>query len=351
MNTLKLNGKDVTFEPGKTILEIARNNGVVIPTLCHMQCADHKEVCRICVVEVQGVDRLLPACATPATDAMTVSTHSEVVLQARKLILELLLAHGIHNCLFCESNGDCTLQDLAYEYGVKGVTQKPNMEQIPLDVATPMIQRDFNKCVLCGRCVAACNDIQVNDSIPFPFGRRGNAQTDAGWFPVADYDRCVHCGECVQACPVGALTERKAQGKGLIWQTQKIRTTCPYCGVGCQIWLHTKDNRVVKVTGVEDALPNRGRLCVKGRFAYDFIHSPDRLTTPLIKENGSFREANWAEALDLVAARFLRIKDKDGPQSLAGLTSARATNEENYLMQKLVRTGFGTNNIDHCARL
>ncbi len=214
-----------------------------------------------------------------------------------------------------------------------------------------MILRDFNKCVLCYRCIAACNDIQVNNAIPVPFGRRGNNPTATAWFPVADYDLCVHCGECVQACPVGALIEKKAQGKALTWQLKKTRTTCPYCGVGCQIWLHTKDNQVVKVTGVEEALPNRGRLCVKGRFAYDFIHSPDRLTTPLIKENGTFREASWDEALDLVAARFLKIKENDGPQYLAGLTSARATNEENYLMQKLVRTGFGTNNIDHCARL
>jgi predicted molibdopterin-dependent oxidoreductase YjgC len=251
----------------------------------------------------------------------------------------------------CPADGDCRLQELVKEYGVDTEHLVPQEADFPLDDGHPLMVRDFSRCILCGRCVAACNDVQVNGAIPPPFGRREEKSLTGGWFPVADYDRCVHCGECVQACPVGALFEKKAFGLARAGEAHRVRTTCPYCGVGCQVWLHVKNGRVVKVTGVNGVVPNEGRLCVKGRFAYDFIHSPDRLTEPLIRENGALREATWDEALDLVAERFAALRQAHGAECLAGLSSARVTNEENYLMQKLVRTGFGTNNIDHCARL
>jgi len=158
------------------------------------------------------------------------------------------------------------------------------------------------------------------------------------------------CGQCVQVCPVGALTEKKASGLGRSWETEKIRTTCPYCGVGCQIHLHVRDGRIVKATGVEEAEPNHGRLCVKGRFGYDFIYSKERLTTPLIREGDGFREASWDEALDLVADRLKEIIAEHGPDSIAGVSCARSLNEDSYQMQKLFRAVFKTNNIDHCAR-
>lgn len=350
MNVLTLNGRAVPFEPGQTILEIARSHGVRIPTLCHLQAADHKGVCRICVVEVDGADRLLPACATPAVADMVVVTDSPRVMEARKLILELLVADGDHNCLYCESNGDCRLQDLIYEHGILEEPPKQSHEPRPIDDATPMIFRDFNKCVLCGRCVAACNDVQCNDAIPYPYGRREEKPLPKGWVPLADYSRCVHCGECVQACPVGAIVEKKAMGLARPWQTKKVRTTCPYCGVGCQLWLHVKDERIVKVTGVEDGSPNKGRLCVKGRFGYDFIYSEERLTTPLIRENGGFREASWDEALDLIADRFKDIIAKHGPDAIGGVSCSRSINEDSYQMQKFFRAVLGTNNIDNCAR-
>jgi predicted molibdopterin-dependent oxidoreductase YjgC len=352
MNTLTLDGKLIEFEPGGTILDIARAHGVHIPTLCHLQAADHKGVCRICVVEVEGSDRLLPACDTPAVNGMVVTTHSEKVLEARKTVLGLLLAEGDHDCPVCNIAGDCRLQDLVFEYGATAPSYKFTKNKRSLDDSTVLIARDFSKCVMCGRCVAACNDVQCHYAIPYPYGRREDKAFPAGWLPKVDLDLCVHCGECVQVCPVGALVESKARFLARPWEIDEtIRTTCPYCGVGCQQLLHVKDGRIVKVTGVEDGAPNYGRLCVKGRFGYDFIYSEERLKTPLIRqENGEFREASWDEALDLVATKFKQIIDESGPDALAGVACSRSINEDSYQMQKLFRAVIGTNNIDNCAR-
>lgn len=373
--SLTINGRSVSCEAGLSILDAAAGVGIKIPTLCYLKEAFPTGACRICVVEVEGRDRLLPACETPADEGLVVQTESSRVREARKAILEMLLASGQHNCFvtdldpdkwtsyqleamatpthgtLCPAYGDCTLQDLVVLYGVKAEGIEPAKGPFPVDDEHPLILRDFSRCIQCGRCISACNEVQVNAAIPEPYGRRADRPPEQGFYPFPDYDQCVFCGECVQACPVGALVEKKAHGIGRHWEAEKVRTTCPYCGVGCQMWLHVQDGRVVKVSGVEEVVPNQGRLCVKGRFGYDFIHSEERLKVPLIKENGRFREASWDEALDLVAKKFSEIKESSGSDALAGLTSARVTNEENYLMQKLVRTGFGTNSVDHCARL
>jgi formate dehydrogenase major subunit len=212
-----------------------------------------------------------------------------------------------------------------------------------------MIIRDFSKCILCGKCVQACNEIQVNRAISFGYRGTDTKIIAEGDRPLANSD-CVFCGECVQACPVGALIEKKSRFVWRPWETTKIRTTCPYCGVGCQLLLHVKEDKIVKVTGVEGAEPNQGRLCVKGRFGFDFIYSEERLKTPLIKENGQFREASWDEALDLVSNKFKEIIKKHGSDAVAGVSCARSINEDSYQMQKLFRAVFKTNNIDHCAR-
>jgi formate dehydrogenase major subunit len=280
---------------------------------------------------------------------MVVQTESTRVVQARKLILELLLASGEHDCLICPSCGDCQLQDLAFQYQV---TSKRFSRPTDFRVTevNPLIVRDFSRCILCGRCVQACNEVQVNRAISFGYRGKKAKIVAAGDGPLKDSD-CVFCGECVQVCPTGALSEEKARTTWRPWkERQRVRTTCPYCGVGCQQWLHMQDGKIVKVTGVMGAEPNKGRLCVKGRFGYDFIYSEERLKTPLIKENGEFREASWDEALDLVASKFKQIIAESSPHALAGVSCARSINEDSYNMQKLFRAVIGTNNIDHCAR-
>jgi formate dehydrogenase major subunit len=351
-NTFILNGKETEFKPGQMIMEAAQNTGITIPTLCYLKGASPTGACRVCCVEVKGARSLMASCSTPVTVGMEVFTDTELVHRSRKMIVELMLSSGKHNCLMCEANGNCKLQDLAYYYKITKLQfpEKDQKDIYPTEDQNPFIVRDFSRCILCGRCVQACNEVMVNRAISQGYRGAESKIVTGGDCPYNESE-CVFCGQCVEVCPVGALTEKKAKGLGRPWETTKIRTTCPYCGVGCQQWLHVKDGKIVKVTGVEKAQPNLGRLCVKGRFAYDFIYSEERLKTPLIREkSGEFREASWDEALDLVASRFKEIIQTDGPDAIAGVSCARSINEDSYQMQKLFRAVIGTNNIDHCAR-
>jgi formate dehydrogenase major subunit len=280
---------------------------------------------------------------------MQVKTGTERVLDARRLILELILSDHPLDCMTCEKAGDCQLQDLAYHMGLTGSRLKGERHQYPPDLSNPFIIRDSNKCILCERCLRACQEIQGIDAIDY--ARRGfNAKVTVPFDRGLRDSDCVFCGQCVQVCPTGALTEKKARGLARSWEIQKVRTTCPYCGVGCQMWLHVKEGRITKVTAVQDAAPNKGRLCVKGRFGYDFIYSAERLKTPLIREKEEFREASWEEALDLIADKFKEIISEHGPDAIGGVSSSRSVNEDSYQMQKLFRSVIGTNNIDNCAR-
>jgi formate dehydrogenase major subunit len=348
-HTFTLNGHTVSYVPGQTILEAATAAGVRIPTLCHLRGTTATGACRVCVVEVSGARSLVAACSTPAAPGMVVQTESPRVVNARKMVLELLLSSGEHDCLLCPSCGDCRLQDLAFEYQATG-KRFDRPKEFPALEVNPMIVRDPARCILCGRCVQACNEVQVNRAISFGYRGKEARIVAAGDLPLKESD-CVFCGECVQACPTGALTEAKARTTWRPWkERERIRTTCPYCGVGCQQLLHVQDGKIVKVTGARGAEPNKGRLCVKGRFGYDFIYSQERLKTPLIRENGHFREASWDEALDLVVSKLAAVRNEHGPDAVAGVSCARSINEDSYNMQKLFRAVIGTNNIDHCAR-
>lgn len=373
-NRITINGNPFEFEPGETILAVARRHYIDIPTLCHLKQATPTGKCQVCVVAVVGVNTLMTACSTPAESGMTVLTESPQVVTARREAIRRFLTSGNHNCAvraaggsqwtqfqltvetddgsdnLCPVWGDCRLQDLAYRYQVHGDRYTSEKKKYPIETANPFIIRDFSRCILCGRCVQACREVQVNNAIEFGYSGEAEKIIAREDKPLRDSD-CVFCGECVQVCPVGALVEKDVRYRVRPWEVQKVRTTCTYCGVGCQIYLHVKDNCVVKVSGVEDVAPNYGSLCVKGRFGFDFIGAEERLTTPLIKENGTFRAASWDEALGLVAEKLGRIRDAHGPDSIGVLTSARTTNEDNYMAMKLTRAVLKTNNIDHCARL
>ncbi len=341
---ITIDGRALAFEPGQTILDVANGGGIAIPTLCYLPQAGHRDVCRLCVVEVAGAGRLLPACSTPATEGMDVQTMSERVRTSRRATLELIIGSGRHTCITCEALGECELSRLAYEYQVEPPSELPGVEDFPL-VEDAYVIRDYSKCILCGRCWAACTAIQVHGVVPHPSGRRAERAGGKDWYPLPDLDQCELCGQCVDACPVGALTERTAKGVARHWELQRVRTTCPHCGMGCQTMVHLKDGEVVKVTGAGDVPPNRGRLCRRGRFA---VLEPDeraRLEDPLIRRNGVLVRASWDEALDLVAEKLGGI----GAGGVAGLIAPVCTNEEAYQGQKFFRAVLGTNDIDHRA--
>jgi predicted molibdopterin-dependent oxidoreductase YjgC len=374
-NIITINKHELTFEPGETILEVALRNKIEIPTLCHLKNTIPTTTCKICLVEIKGESDLVESCATKARQDMVILTGSSKVIQARKNNISKLLASGNHNCAIrdfdtsdwtsfqmdvlkddgkedlCPVWGDCELQDLAYRYQVKTLGMPLNGCKYETERANPFIIRDFSRCILCGRCVKACREIQVNNAIEFGYSGKDLkivAKDDAA---LKDSD-CVFCGECIQVCPVGALIPDKAFRDERFTDTKKVRTTCAFCGVGCQVDLFVQDNKIVKIDGADiDLPPNNASLCVKGRFGYEFVASKERLTKPLIKKDGKQVEASWDEALDLVAQKLSSIKEQFGPDSLGVLTSARITNEDNYIAQKFTRAVLKTNNIDHCARL
>ncbi len=363
MATITINGNEHEVAEDATILEAAREHGYDIPTLCHHPHLSNVGACRMCLVEDENSGELFPSCTTPVRDGMNISAdeeENERLFQSRRLVVKLLLSDHPNDCMTCEADGSCKLQDLAYHYDVEmedeslGIPKETPRFEIESD--NPFIEHDPDKCILCGRCVRVDNEVQCSDAIEFVergfSARVGSAlKKDLG----SDESSCVFCGQCVQQCPTGALQFKPSQGKGREYQLEHTETTCGYCGVGCQLDLKTLDNEVVEVEGVSrEGLPNPlGETCVKGRFGYDFLDDPDRLTKPLIKdeETGEFEEVSWQEALEYTADNFSRIKEEHGPQALAGLTSARCSNEENFLMQKFMRAVLGTHTVDHCARL
>ncbi len=342
-----IDGIQYDVEKNTTILQACRNAGIDIPTLCHDERLNPSGSCRLCIVEVEGAKNLVTSCGTMVKDNMVVNTKSENVIKTRKDVLNLLISNHPMECLNCDKSGNCKLQDYSYEYGVFDGTYKGVKRTHKIDASNPFYDYDARKCILCGLCVRVCDELQGTCAIGLE-NRGFDSVVTTPYNEGLINSKCVSCGNCVSVCPVGALSPKGQKYRH--WETKKVRTTCSYCGVGCQMDLVVKDDKVVGVEPAKDAL-NNGLLCVKGKFAYKFINHPDRLKTPLIKRNGKFEEATWDEAFRYIRKKVNETKDKYGSDSFAGLTSARCTNEENYLFQKLFRAVIGTNNVDHCARL
>lgn len=348
MAEIMINGIDYQVEKDSTVLEACRKVGIDIPTLCHDERLEPSAACRLCVVEVKGRKNLMTSCSLKVEDGMVIETHSQKVIKARTDILDLLFSNHPQDCLTCDKSGDCRLQDYCYEYGIEKGSYVGEKKDYPIDDSNYFYTYDANKCILCGKCVRVCAELQGSDAIGLE---------DRGFITkvVTPFDKglldskCVSCGNCVAVCPVGALMPKQKE-KFRYWETRKVRTTCSYCGVGCQMDLLVKGEKVVGVEPAKGAANNE-LLCVKGRFGYPFINHPDRLKTPLIKRDGKFEEATWEEAYKVITDKVNGIKKTHGSEVFAGLTSARCTNEENYLFQKLFRAVIGTNNVDHCARL
>jgi len=348
---LTIDGRTVEATAGENVLAVARRNGFDIPGLCHHDRLTPTGGCRLCLVKVDGRHGTTTACTLQAADGLAITAFDEDLEADRRSLIELLLAEHNCDCVVCEAAGRCELQDLAYRYGLDNRTRRYTLPERALpdvDESSPVLVYDPSKCILCERCVKACDEIQGKEILSYAYRGLDAVVTagPAGWEGSA----CDGCGECVQLCPTGAIREKLDVRPPRAWEMEPVRTTCSYCGVGCQLDLWVHEGRIVNVTG-SDAIPNFGSTCVKGRFGHDYIQASDRLTTPLIRRDGAFVEASWDEALDLVASRLSAAKAEHGPDAIGGLSSATCTNEENYLFQKLMRAAIGTNNVDHCARL
>jgi len=358
MVTFTLNGKTVAANPDQTILQAAQAQGIDIPRLCYMEGMRADGNCRTCMVEIKGERVLAPSCCRYPKDGMEVTTNSARAIISQKMSIELLLADVPETSY----TRDSELDFWAKRMGV-GKPRFRSRAQPLEDASHPAIDVHLDACIQCKRCVRACREEQVNDVIGYAF-RGGHSKIVFDLDDPMGESTCVACGECVQACPTGALTP--ARGVATIAPEKSVDSVCPYCGVGCQLTYHIKDNRIFFVEGKQGP-SNSSRLCVKGRYGFDYVQHRHRLTRPLIRKPGVpkrkdlivdpekwhelFREATWEEALDLAARGFLEARDRYGKRALAGFGSAKGTNEEAYLFQKLVRTGFGSNNVDHCTRL
>jgi len=349
---LTIDGQKVEVAEGATILDAALSIGIDIPHLCYDPALGLAPTssCRLCLVEVEGAKAPVASCSHPATSGMVVHTDTERLRELRRMVIELLLSDHPYDCLTCEKAGNCELQRYAYELGVRESTYNGETVSVQPVQDGPAIVYDRSKCILCGRCVEVCHDIEVTGAIDFL--ERGFT-TRIGLPPGVPREQsvCTECGNCIDVCPTGALSFAGAQGKGREWELERTVTICPYCGCGCTIALNTREGELVKITGEPGLGVNRGWLCVKGHFGLDFIGHKDRLRQPLIRRDGKLTPASWDEALDFIAQRLAQIKQESGPDAIGGLSSAKCTNEENYIMQKFMRAVIGTNNVDHCARL
>ena len=358
MTGFQLNGCDVQARPNETLLDVARREGIEVPHLCWKDGLEAAGNCRACVVEVEGERVLAPSCCRLPTAGMKVDTASPRAVAAQKMVLELLQSDMPETAYTRHNEVDLWAGKLGVGKPRFAARTQPRQDSSHAAIAV-----NLDACIQCTRCLRACRDEQANDVIGLAL-RGDSAKIVFDMDDALGASTCVACGECVQACPTGALAP--ARGAAMAVPDKQVASVCPYCGVGCQLTYNVRDNRILFVEG-RDGPANHGRLCVKGRYGFDYAHHPQRLTRPLVRRDGVaksatapmdparvlevFREASWEEALALAGGGLARIRDVHGPKSLAGFGSAKGSNEEAYLFQKLVRTGFGSNNVDHCTRL
>jgi formate dehydrogenase major subunit len=351
--TLTIDGAQVTVAKGTSLMRAAMDAGVQVPKLCATDSLEPFGSCRLCLVEIEGRKGYPASCTTPAEAGMQVRTQSPKLQQLRKGVMELYISDHPLDCLTCAANGDCELQDMAGVTGLRNVRygmDGANHLQAKKDESNPYFTYDPAKCIVCNRCVRACEETQGTFALTIS-GRGFESRVSAGQDEPFMQSDCVSCGACVQACPTATLQEKTVIELGQA--EHSVTTTCAYCGVGCGFKAEMKGNQVVRMVPWKDGKANEGHSCVKGRFAWGYATHQDRITKPMIRARitDPWREVSWEEAVGYAASEFRRIQAKYGRDAVGGITSSRCTNEEAYLVQKLVRTAFGNNNVDTCARV
>lgn len=365
MVTLTIDGRQVTVPAGTSIMRASREAGIDVPKLCATDMVDAFGSCRLCLIEVEGRNGTPASCTTPVAAGLVVHTQTERLKQIRKGVMELYISDHPLDCLTCAANGDCELQDMAgavglrdVRYGYEGDNHVKarggdgdlNARWMPKDESNPYFTYDPSKCIVCSRCVRACEEVQGTFALTIE-GRGFESRVSPGAHEAFLDSDCVSCGACVQACPTATLTEKSVIAIGQ--PEHSMVTTCAYCGVGCSFKAEMRGEELVRMVPWKDGQANRGHSCVKGRFAYGYAAHRDRILNPMIREKISdpWREVTWEEAFSHVASEFRRIQGQYGRESIGGITSSRCTNEETFLVQKLIRAGFGNNNVDTCARV
>jgi formate dehydrogenase major subunit len=355
--TLTIDGVAVQVPGGTSVMRAAESIGSRVPKLCATDSMEPFGSCRLCLVEIEGRRGYPASCTTAVEEGMRVRTQTDKLAAVRRGVMELYISDHPLDCLTCSANGDCELQDMAgvvglreVRYGMDGDNHFDGGSAAPKDDSNPYFSFDPAKCIVCSRCVRACAEMQGTFALTIS-GRGFDAHVSAGENQPFMESECVSCGACVQACPTATLMEKSVIEMGQAQQS--VVTTCAYCGVGCAFEAQLKGNTVVRMVPWKDGQANHGHSCVKGRFAWGYATHPDRITTPMIRKSihDPWQPVSWDEALGYAAAEFKRIQAQYGRGSVGGITSSRCTNEETYLVQKLVRAAFGNNNVDTCARV
>lgn len=350
--TLNIDGIDVTVPEGTSLMRAASEAGISVPKLCATDSLDPFGSCRLCLVEVEGRRGYPASCTTPAAEGLKVSTQTPKLEELRRGVMELYISDHPLDCLTCATNGDCELQDMAGTVGLRDVRygyEGENHLNSAKDESNPYFTFDPSKCIVCSRCVRACEEVQGTYALTID-GRGFESKVSAGNKDFMDSE-CVSCGACVQACPTATLIEKSIIDNGI--PDRSVTTTCAYCGVGCSFNAELQGDKVVRMTPNKDGGANHGHSCVKGRFAWGYTTHKDRITTPMIRKSikDAWQQVSWEEAISYAASEIKRIQKKYGFDSVGAISSSRCTNEETYLMQKIVRAAFGNNNIDTCARV